>query len=144
MQKRTVLRWCALAAFIALIFPVSQARAQQLSASDTAPKIDGFEVTPVAKARPGHKLAFTLRGSPGATAVVKIYGATDDVALAETRPGVYEGSYTLRKQDKVTVESTATGSLRVDKNAVSVPLRESLVGKISTRPPAPATKLTGQ
>ncbi len=142
MQKRTVHRWCALAACYALMSPLSQARAQQLSPADTTPKIAGFEVIPLAKALPGGKLAFTLRGSPGGTAIVKIYGATGDVALAETGPGVYEGSYTLRKQDKVTVESTATGSLRVDNSAVSVPLREPLVGKISARAPAPAAKLT--
>lgn len=38
MKKRTVLRWCALVAFFALTVPVSQAHAQQLSPSDTAPR----------------------------------------------------------------------------------------------------------
>ncbi|MCE9571485.1 MAG: hypothetical protein K8R10_16000, partial [Rhodocyclales bacterium] len=108
MPNRIILGLFALAAFLPLPFAANQAHAQSFTSSVAAPRIDGFDVQPVLKAAPGNELFFTLYGSPGATVAVAIAGATGGVVLTETEAGVYEGSYTIRKRDKVTARSTAT------------------------------------
>jgi len=137
MYDRIVLALFALAAFFPLPFQASQAQAQRSASSTAAPRIDGFDVEPVAQPAPGNELVFTLYGSPGGTAAVQISGATGGVALAETEAGVYEGTYTIRKRDKITVASTATANLRLGNRVASAILDEPLVGRASARRPAP-------
>ena len=140
MHSRIVLGLFALAAFLPLPFLASQAHAQPYAASAVAPRIDGFDVEPVAKPAPGNELVFTLYGSPGAAAAVQIGGATGGVVLVETEAGVYEGTYTIRKRDKITVSSAATANLRLGNRVASAILDEPLVGKASARRPAPAAR----
>lgn len=140
MYSRIILALFALAAFFPLSFPASQAYAQQSASSAAAPRIDGFDVEPVAQPAPGSELVFTLYGSPGGTAAVRIGGATGSVVLAETEAGVYEGTYTIRKRDKITAASTATANLRVGNRVASAILDERLVGKASARRPAQAAR----
>jgi hypothetical protein len=64
---------------------------------------------------------------------VAIGGATGGVVLTETESGVYEGSYTIRKRDKITARSTATAKLRLGNNVASTILDEPLIGKPSVR-----------
>jgi outer membrane lipoprotein SlyB len=137
MHKKIVLGLFALAAFLPLAFPASQAHAQHPAASVAAARIDGFDVEPVVKPVPGNELAFTLYGSPGGTAAVQIDGATGSVALVETEAGVYEGTYTIRKRDRITAASTATANLRLGNRVASALLDEPLVGRVSARRPAP-------
>lgn len=63
-------------------------------------RIDRFTVDPVAKLEPGTELHFSLTGMPGGTADVEIPGIVKKVLMSEVSPGVYEATYTLRKQDK--------------------------------------------
>jgi len=140
MYNKIVLGLFALAAFFPLSFPASQAHAQQSASSAAAPRIDGFDVEPVAQPAPGNELVFTLYGSPGGAAAVRIGGATGSVLLSETEAGVYEGTYTIRKRDKITAASTATANLRLGNRVVSAILDEPLVGKASARRPAPAAR----
>lgn len=138
MHNKIVIGLIALAAFFPLPFAASQAQAQQSAYSAATPRIDGFDVEPVAKAAPGNELMFTLYGSPGGTAAVQIGGATGGVVLLETEAGVYEGTYTIRKRDKITAASTATVNLRLGNRVASAILDEPLVGKASAKRPAPA------
>ena len=138
MHNKIIIGLFALAAFFPLPFPASQAQAQQSAYSAATPRIDGFDVEPVAKPAPGNELVFTLYGSPGGTVAVQIGGATGGVVLVETEAGVYEGTYTIRKRDKITVKSTATVNLRLGNRVASAILDEPLVGKASARRPAPA------
>ena len=128
----------ALAAFMPLAIAPGAAPGQ-LSAAQ--PRIDGFDVEPVAQAVPGRELVFTLYGSPGGSAAVKIGGATGGVVLAETEPGVYEGSYTIRTRDKITAQSAATANLRVGNRVASAILDERLVGKAVARKPSPTARV---
>lgn len=137
MHNRIVLGLFALAAFLPLPFSASVAQAQQHASATSVPRIDGFDVEPVAKAAPGNELVFTLYGSPGSTVAVQIGGATGGVVLAETEPGVYEGTYTIRRRDKITAASTATANLRLGNRVASAILDEPLVGRASPRRPAP-------
>jgi len=138
MHNKIVIGLFALAAFFPLPFQVSQAQAQQSAYSAATPRIDGFDVEPVAKPAPGNELMFTLYGSPGGTAAVQIGGATGGVVLVETEAGVYEGTYSIRKRDKITAASTATVNLRLGNRVASAILDEPLVGKASAKRPAPA------
>ena len=140
MRSKIVLGLFALAAFLPLPFLAGQAHAQPYAASTAAPRIDGFDVEPVAKPAPGNELAFTLYGSPGAAAAVQIDGATGGLVLVETEAGVYEGTYTIRKRDKITVSSMATANLRLGNRVASTILDEPLIGKASARRPAPAAR----
>ncbi|MDP2241628.1 MAG: glycine zipper 2TM domain-containing protein [Burkholderiales bacterium] len=135
-RNKIVIGLFALAAIFSLSIPASQA--QQSAYSAATPRIDGFDVEPVAKPAPGNELVFTLYGSPGGTAAVQIGGATGGVLLVETEAGVYEGSYTIRKRDKITVKSTATANLRLGNRVASAILDEPLVGKASAKRAAPA------
>ena len=137
MHNRIFIGLIALAAFLPLPFAANHALAQSYSSSTAAPRIDGFDVEPVPKPAPGSELVFTLYGSPGGAAAVKITGATGGVVLVESEAGVYEGSYTIRKRDKITAASTATANLRVGNNVASTILDEPLIGKATGKRPAP-------
>lgn len=143
MHTKIVFGWLVLAAFFPLALPAGQAHAQQFSSSAAVARIDGFDVESVKRATPGNELAFTLYGSPGGTAAVQIAGATGGVVLAETEPGVYEGSYTIRTRDKITAKSMATANLRLGNRVVSAILDEPLIGKANAKRPVPSGYAAG-
>lgn len=132
MYKKIVLGLFAVAAFSPLPYLAGEVHAQNYTVT-TAPRIDGFDVQAVRKPEPGNELAFTLYGSPGGSAAVQISGATGGLVLSETETGVYEGSYTIRKRDKITANSTVTANLRVGNQVVSTLLDEPLIGTPSGR-----------
>ena len=133
MIKKFVLGLFAVAAFMTLPFVASPAQAQHSASRNEATRIDGFDVRPVRQAVAGRELDFTLYGSPGGTAAVKISGATAGVVLAETETGVYEGTYTIRQRDKITAKSKATANLRVGNQVASAILDEPLIGRANAR-----------
>lgn len=139
MFKKIAVGFFAVAAFFPLPFIASQAQAQSYTAN-AMPRIDGFDVQSVRRPAPGNELAFTLYGSPGGSAAVQISGATSGLVLTETEAGVYEGIYTIRQRDRITVNSTATANLRVGNRVASTILDEPLVGEPRARraPPAAA------
>lgn len=50
--------------------------------------------------QPGDTVTVFMQGTPGAAASFSILGIADNLAMQETRPGQYEGSYTFRNQDR--------------------------------------------
>jgi len=64
-----------------------------------APVIDRLVVRPMGRVEPGRELRFRLQGAPGGDAWLDIPGVISGVDLRETSPGVYEGSYTVRRRD---------------------------------------------
>lgn len=138
MRKIILPGLIALSAFFPLLSPVTDAHAQQYTAATSAPRIDGFDVEPVTRPSPGNELVFMLYGSPGGTAAVQINGATGGVNLTENEAGVYEGTYTIRKRDKITAKSTATANLRLGNRVASAILDEPLVGLASAKRAVPA------
>jgi hypothetical protein len=81
------------------------APAQQLA-------IERFVMRPMGRLEPGRELHFRLNGAPGADAWMDIPGVINGVDLAETRPGVYEGSYTIRRRDNLDAFGKAVATLR--------------------------------
>ena len=122
MRKMVQAIFAALA--LLLVSNPQVAFAQPLSVA--APRINGFDVQPVAQASPGSELTFTLYGSPGGTARVQINGG-GGLLLDEVEPGVYEGSYTIRQRDRIGSNSTATANLRLGNRVASSVLDESLI-----------------
>lgn len=133
MYKKLFLGLFAVAAFLPLPFVASQAQAQHSASRPEAARIYGFDVRPVRQAVAGRELDFTLYGSPGGTAAVRISGATAGVVLDETETGVYEGTYTIRQRDRITANSTATANLRVGNQVASAILDEPLIGRAYAR-----------
>lgn len=89
------------------------------AAPSSALKIDRFFMAPIDKIEPGSELRFTLNGVPGGVAEFDIPGIADNVRMREARPGVYEGAYTLRRQDKLTPSRPIVATLRVGDRSVT-------------------------
>lgn len=125
LHRRFGIAFLALAAWLPLALLPLPAQAQ--AASPSAPRIDGFDVIAAARLNAGNELTFTLYGSPGGTASVRVGGATGSLILDEVEAGVYEGAYTIARRDKVTRDSTATANLRIGNQVASSVLDESLL-----------------
>ena len=78
----------------------------------TAPAIERFVMRPMGRIEAGRELTFRLRGAPGADAWLDIPGVIRGVDLVEIRPGVYEGSYTVRRRDDLNAFRNAVATLR--------------------------------
>jgi outer membrane lipoprotein SlyB len=96
-------------------------------AAAIAPRIEGFNVDEVRRLDPGTELNFDLYGSPGGNATVRIDGATRNLHLTETRPGTYQGSYTIGTHDRLRPDSQVTASLRGGGQVITRLLGEPLV-----------------
>ena len=77
-----------------------------------APTIERFVMRPMGRIEPGRELHFRLMGAPGADAWLDIPGVIRGIDLTETRPGIYEGSYTVRRRDDLDAFRNAVASLR--------------------------------
>lgn len=101
-------------------------QAQQYNVNQSTPRIEGFNVDEARKLAPGVELDFTLYGTPGGAATMRIDGAMRNLTLVEIEPGRYEGSYTISNRDKIVARSPVTANLRVGNQVASAVLNESL------------------
>ncbi len=138
MHSRIIAGLFALALFLPLTLSSGPAQAQQSAPPIAAPRIDGFDVEPVVQPVPGNELMFTLYGSPGGSASVLVGGASGSLILEEVEAGVYEGTYTIGRRDRITADSTATANLRLGNRVASSILDESLVAGAAARWPGGA------
>jgi outer membrane lipoprotein SlyB len=123
----------ALALFsVVLASAPAQARQNPTNAGFT-PVIRGFNVDEVRLLKPGVELNFDLYGTPGGRATLNIAGANRNLALVETEPGQYQGSYTIGSRDRITADSAVSANLRVGNLVASGVLSESLVRGAATR-----------
>jgi hypothetical protein len=74
--------------------------------------IERFVMRGAGRMEPGRELRFRLVGAPGGDAWIDIPGVIRGVDLAEVRPGVYEGTYTIRRRDDVSAFEKAVATLR--------------------------------
>lgn len=96
-------------------------------ASTLGPRIEGFNVDEVRRLDPGTELNFELYGSPGGAATLRIDGATRNLHMNETRPGTYQGTYTIGVHDRIRPDSAVTANLRVNSLTATQVLAESIV-----------------
>ena len=99
-------------------------------------RIERFGMLPVERLEPGIELEFSVDGMPGAAVTVDIPGVDRPVRLRETRPGHYEGGYTLRRADVVSPNRPIVATLRAGERVASANLN-MLVGRApgEARPP---------
>jgi hypothetical protein len=90
-------------------------------------RIERFHVAPLDRLEPGAELRFTVEGAPGAAAFVDLPGMARDVRLRETRPGYYEGSYTIRRSDDLRMSGPVVATLRMGDRVVTSTLAQPLV-----------------
>ena len=79
---------------------VAAAHAQTQSRPAAAPVIEGLEVNADSGLSPGSTLEFTVKGTPNSIARVQVTGTSVTLPLKESKPGVYTGNYTVRKNEK--------------------------------------------
>lgn len=103
-----------------------QAQPTQYS-RDASPVIRGFNVDEVRRIVPGAELNFDVYGTPGGRAVLRIDGATRNLQMTETDPGVYQGTYTIGTRDRISAGSAVTANLRVGNRVTSEVLAESVL-----------------
>lgn len=118
----------ALVPFFSISLASAPAQAQQYATTTvvTQPRIRGFEVDEVRRLVPGAELEFKLYGTPGGRASLNIKGATRNLALTETEPGQYEGTYVIGTRDRIIASSAVTANLRVGNLVTSGVLSESV------------------
>ena len=133
MHKKMMTWIFAVIAFLPIAYMAPIAHAQQPAAQGAAPRIDGFDVEQVKRLTAGNDLVFTLYGSAGGTAAVRINGAVDRFLLNEVEPGVYEGTYTIRSRDRITARTLVTANLRVGNRVATDTLDESLLAGAASR-----------
>jgi uncharacterized protein with FMN-binding domain len=76
------------------------------------PAIQNFTVDPANQLTPGTEIGFVVEGTRKAKASVKIAGVARTINLAEVDDGVYEGSYTVRAQDKIAPNASVRATLK--------------------------------
>jgi hypothetical protein len=83
----------------ALVAPAHAQQQNQNRPAANAPVIQGLEVNADAGLAAGSVLEFKVRGTPKSTARVQVRGSQVALPLAETEPGLYTGTYTVRKSE---------------------------------------------
>lgn len=106
-----------------------------------APQVTGFDVDQVTALVPGTALEFTLSGTPRSRASIRIGGVPRVVTLKETGRGLYEGSYTIRKKDRITTHSTVVATLSQGNSHTMARLGKSLVAVAAPAPVPPAVAI---
>ncbi|HYW57561.1 MAG TPA: hypothetical protein VE934_11410 [Polaromonas sp.] len=103
-----------------------------------APQVTSFQVEASDQLTPGSDLDFTLEGTPRGQASVRLSGVNRNIVLRETERGIYEGSYTLSRRDKLGTRPTARATLRVKNSSTTVTqaLSGSVTPPVATTPPA--------
>ncbi len=98
------------------------------------PVIDQFRMAPTQEMDPGTELKFTLKGTPNAKAGFAIEGVAENLPLAETPvgSGVYEGRYTIRRNDNFPTGVNITATLVLGDQSAHVRLEQ--VGKDKDSP----------
>jgi outer membrane lipoprotein SlyB len=89
-------------------------------------QVEGVDVEQVVQLVPGVPLNFSVYGSPGAAAMLRIDGARAPLDLQERQPGVYEGAYVIGARDRIRADSRVTATLQRGGQAVHTELEESL------------------
>lgn len=113
--------WAPLLWGLALMPLVAQAQTR------TAPTIQTFTVQQVAELAPGTELVFQVNGSPGGTVTLALDGSNQSGSLSETRPGRYDGRYTISLRDQIRHDSAVRATLRTAGGETQAVLGQTLL-----------------
>jgi hypothetical protein len=116
----------------------------QVQAPGPRMAIERFFIRSSGPVEAGRELRFRLVGAPGGDAWMDIPGVIQGVDLRETRPGEYEGSYTVRQRDNPDAFRTAVATLRRGEDRVSARLEFNLPPQITELLPAHGDRITAR
>ena len=111
----------------ALAAPLAVGAPGAHGAASAAVAIDGVEVEQVAALAAGVPLRFSVYGTPDATVSLRIEGGWHVLALRESEPGVYEGTYLIDRRDAIAATSRVTATLQHDGRLATAALEEPLL-----------------
>lgn len=97
----------------------TRAHTAAVQASLPTPVIDRFATATPYGLSGGDEILFELDGTPGGQAAATVAGSDATVALAEVKPGHYQGRYTIRSRDRVKPQSTARVTLALGSKSAS-------------------------
>jgi outer membrane lipoprotein SlyB len=98
-----------------------------VQASALAPRVDGFDIEQVPQLSAGTALHFSLYGSPGASATVRIDGVPRALPLQEVQGGMYEGTHVIDRDDRITAHSRVTAQVWLADEVTTAELEEPLL-----------------
>jgi hypothetical protein len=104
--------------------------------------IERFFIRSAGAVEPGRELRFRLLGAPGGDAWMDIPGVVQRLDLRETRPGEYEGRYTVRQRDNPEAFRTAMATLRRGDDQVTARLQFNQPPQITDLQPANGDRVT--
>lgn len=93
------------------------AQAQPKNSANFTPQITSFEIDQADQLVPGAEIDFIVEGTPRSQASVRLSGINKTIALREVESGLYEGTYTISRRDKLSPTATARATLRSKKGA---------------------------
>lgn len=99
-MKRQLRNYLA-SAFLALPAAATLVALPVAAIAQPAPEVRSLEIEADGPVQPGTMLTFTLEGTPRSQASVRIRDLRVNIPLRETRRGVYVGSYTIKRGDRV-------------------------------------------
>lgn len=110
-----------------LIGTPSGRRSSPQAAASGALTIDYFDVEAPRRLEAGEELTLILSGTPGAKASARIAGVKGKMLLTEVRPGIYEGTHTIKQRDRIEPNSAVSGRLRHGEQEANAVLGKSLL-----------------
>lgn len=87
-------------------------------AQPAQPELRSLQVATDDGLNAGARLDFTVEGTPRGQASLRLRGVPRNIVLKETSRGVYTGSYTLRRQDRISENSAVRATLKVRNRSV--------------------------
>lgn len=87
-------------------------------AQPAAPELRSLQVGSDGGLTAGADLEFTVEATPRGKVSVSVRGVPRNIMLKETERGVYTGSYTIRRQDRIAENSPIRATLRVRNRSV--------------------------
>jgi hypothetical protein len=113
---------------------VGVARAPAAPAPDEL-RIARVNTSPAERLEPGAVMRFSIEGTPGARAWVDLPGIEQNVRLQEVRPGVYEGSYTIARDDRLNLRAPAVAHMRIGDRVINANIDRPLVAAVPVEVP---------
>lgn len=102
-----------LVAAVAIGFMATMPHLANAQPRKSAPQIEAFTIDSSSPISPGSDIDFTLEGTPKGQASVRITGVNKNIVMREVSQGIYEGSYTVSRRDRLGAQPTARATLRV-------------------------------
>ncbi len=118
---------------VSLLIPFILSAPAAAADAKATPVIDKFYVEQVESLDPDTDLVFILEGTSGGTARLRISGIARTIPMQEVESGVYEGSYTIKRTDKLKANVRVSATLEKRGLLTTQRLGQSLTTDSSTQ-----------